>query len=154
MWLINLIRVFAFCVSYTLLPILYDAFHFSNCVLSAGDKSPINPDKIDTDKYPDFKHTHPISAVVEPGDIVFIPAMWFHNVKAIDFSIAVNVFWYHLRPDQYDPKDVYGNKEPLTVQHASNSIATVCKRMNDLPINFRHVYVQQLIDKLKNTTLT
>ena len=33
-------------------------------------------------------------ADLAPGDVLFIPAMWFHNMTAQDFGVAVNVFWY------------------------------------------------------------
>ena len=41
---------------------------------------------------------------------MFIPAMWFHNMTAKDFGIAVNLFWKNLDDKLYDPKDPYGNK--------------------------------------------
>ena len=37
-----------------------------------------------------------------PGDVLFIPALWFHNVVSLDFSVAVNAFWRPL------PKSVFG----------------------------------------------
>ena len=41
---------------------------------------------------------------------MFIPSMWFHNMTAKDFGIAVNLFWKNLADKLYDPKDPYGNK--------------------------------------------
>ena len=28
----------------------------------------------------------------DPGDVLYIPALWFHNVTSVGFSVAVNVF--------------------------------------------------------------
>ncbi len=44
------------------------------------------------------------------GEILFIPALWFHNIYAIEPCIAINIFWKHLSDDQYEKKDLYGNK--------------------------------------------
>ena len=42
-----------------------------------------------------------MSTLLWQGDVLFIPALWFHNVLAKDFSVAVNVFWRNL--PQYPP---------------------------------------------------
>ena len=60
--------------------------------------------------------------MLEPGDVLYIPALWFHNVTSIGFSVALNVFWrshHHehaqqggsatIDPNLYDRKDLYGN---------------------------------------------
>ena len=50
---------------------------------------------------------------LEPGDILFIPALWFHNMLAHDFGVAVNVFWKELDSKLYDNRDPYGNRYEL-----------------------------------------
>ena len=79
-----------------------------------GDKSQvIDIDHPDLEKYPEFQKAKPYECVMERGDILFIPALWFHNMTALDFSVAVNVFWRNLPRELYDKKDPYGNKDPL-----------------------------------------
>jgi lysine-specific demethylase 8 len=34
-----------------------------------------------------------MEAVLEPGDILFLPAFWWHNVISLDVSISVNYWW-------------------------------------------------------------
>ena len=34
-----------------------------------------------------------LEAVLEPGDILFLPALWWHNVLSIDAAISVNYWW-------------------------------------------------------------
>ena len=79
-----------------------------------GDKSRvIDIDSADLELFPDFVHVTSHECIMEPGDILFIPALWFHNMTSLEFSVAVNVFWRNLNPEVYDKKDPYGNKDPL-----------------------------------------
>lgn len=34
-----------------------------------------------------------LEATLEPGDILFLPAFWWHNVVSLDASISVNYWW-------------------------------------------------------------
>lgn len=48
-------------------------------------------------RYPRFKEALEAAEVaeLEPGDAVFIPNMWWHNVESLDaFNILVNYWWY------------------------------------------------------------
>ena len=46
------------------------------------------------------------------------PALWFHTTKNLAFSVGFNVFWKHLPPNLYDPKDLYGNRDLLPARDA------------------------------------
>ena len=48
---------------------------------------------------------------LEAGDILYIPALWFHNVTSLNFCVSVNLFWKQLESEQYQTKDLYGNKD-------------------------------------------
>jgi len=89
-----------------------------------GDKSEIvDIDSPDFTRYPKFKDVEQFEVILEEGDIVFIPALWFHNITALDFSISVNVFWKNLVGELYDKKDPYGNKDLIPAQLVSCIIA-------------------------------
>lgn len=119
-----------------------------------GDKSPILcPENADLSEYPLLEHATPFHATMEPGDIVFIPALWFHNVRALDFSVAINAFWYHLSEDCYDKKDVYGNKDPLPVVRANQSVDSAIKALSALPEEYRHLYGLNLVRKITQKLL-
>jgi hypothetical protein len=50
----------------------------------------------DLDRYPRFRDARAaaISTVLEPGDAVFIPSMWWHHVTGLDaFTVLVNYWW-------------------------------------------------------------
>ena len=42
--------------------------------------SPINPERVDLLKYPKFANVHWHKVVIEPGDILYIPEGWLHQV--------------------------------------------------------------------------
>jgi len=82
-----------------------------------GDKSQVlDIDEPDLEQVPDFKKAVRYEGVLEEGDIIFIPALWFHNITALDFSISVNVFWKNLPLEVYDKKDTYGNRDVIPAQ--------------------------------------
>lgn len=44
-------------------------------------------------KHPRFSRAHPVRCTVQPGEILYIPAMWYHRVSQTKLTIAVN-YWY------------------------------------------------------------
>ena len=57
--------------------------------------------------------------VLEPGDILYIPALWFHNILTLEeegWALSINIFWKNLPQEIYDKKDIYGNKDLLPAQ--------------------------------------
>lgn len=77
-----------------------------------GDKSEVlDVENPDLEKYPKFAKAVSYSGTLKSGDIIFIPALWFHNTLSIEPSIAINLFWKNLPHDFYDKKDPYGNKD-------------------------------------------
>lgn len=50
----------------------------------------------DLERYPRFRDAQAValSTVLEPGDAVFIPSMWWHHVEGLDaFTVLVNYWW-------------------------------------------------------------
>jgi len=50
----------------------------------------------DLDRYPRFAEAmaHAMVADLEPGDVLFYPALWWHNVEARDdFNVMINYWW-------------------------------------------------------------
>jgi len=115
-----------------------------------GDKSEIldieNPDY---EKYPLFLNIKKYECFLAPGDVLFIPALWFHNVLAINFSISVNVFWKHLDDCFYEKKDLYGNKDLVQATKAFQSTDKCIKELNLLPKVYRNFYLKRVIEIYK-----
>ena len=60
--------------------------------------------KPDLDRFPRFAAALRAAEVAElaPGDAVYIPALWWHNVEALeDFNVLVNYWWRDV-PDYFD----------------------------------------------------
>ncbi|MEJ2382843.1 MAG: cupin-like domain-containing protein [Xanthomonadales bacterium] len=63
----------------------------------------------DFDRFPRFAEAleHAQSSVLEPGDAIFIPSMWWHHVQGLErFNILVNHWWREARSYMGPPGDV------------------------------------------------
>ena len=56
---------------------------------------PVDPKKPDLERFPLYTHASPVECVVRPGEMLYLPAMWYHRVAQKDFTIAVN-YWYDM----------------------------------------------------------
>ena len=121
-----------------------------------GDKSRVVDleDAEDIDRrFPKFQKAQRHTCHLQPGDVLYIPALWFHNMTAIDFGLAVNVFWKNLEPGLYDKKDAYGNRDLLPAAKATRMLDNVIKQLDELPAEARDFYARQLIARLDKKCL-
>jgi hypothetical protein len=52
--------------------------------------SPFDPEHPDFERYPLARRAHCIEVVVRPGEMLYVPAGWYHQVRALDFSLSSN----------------------------------------------------------------
>lgn len=52
--------------------------------------SPFDPEHPDFDAYPLARKAALVECIVEPGDMLYVPAGWYHQVRALTFSLSVN----------------------------------------------------------------
>lgn len=115
-----------------------------------GDKSEVlDIDNYDTKLFPKFSSAIKHECLLEPGDILFIPALWFHNTHALTYGIAVNVFWKNLQHDLYDKNDFYGNKDLVPASKALQSVENAVKLLQQLPNDYKEFYIQRAILNLE-----
>merc|ERR1711974_113490 len=108
-----------------------------------GDKSKVidfkDPD-LDLN-FPKFSSAKKYVGQVNPADILYIPALWFHNMKALDAGIAINLFWKNLEDDAlYDKKDPYGNRDLVPAAKAMRMLDNVWHQLDQLPDTYRDFY--------------
>lgn len=109
----------------------------------------IADDLHDFGHFPLLQRAKPRSIVMEPGDVLFIPALWPHHVEALSsndaectLSVAVNVFWRSLDPSAYPKKDLYGNADPVAFAQLEKAVES----LNDaLPKEYADFYLCKLM---------
>ncbi|KAM9365035.1 tRNA wybutosine-synthesizing protein 5 [Pholidichthys leucotaenia] len=126
-----------------------DALH----LYLSGDKSEVlDIDAPDLKRFPEFVKAKRLECVLEPGDLLFIPALWFHNTLALEFGVGVNVFWRHLPTDSYDKKDPYGNKDPVVAARALQTLERALNALDELPEDYRDFYGRRMIQRIQKRT--
>ncbi|KAG5492714.1 hypothetical protein JKF63_01294 [Porcisia hertigi] len=114
--------------------VLFPPTEFNNLYMAGSSSAVINLDTPDLIRYPRFieacKHVQEV--VLHPGDMLFLPSMWFHHITTLltdaevassagaptpnPYNISVNVFYRHFKDTTvYDVKDLYGNKDILAM---------------------------------------
>ncbi|XP_041374822.1 tRNA wybutosine-synthesizing protein 5-like [Gigantopelta aegis] len=120
-----------------------------------GDKSQVlDIDNPDLTQFPKFANVQRYEGMLNSGDILFIPALWFHNIISLEFGVAVNVFWRHLPKEVYDHKDVYGNRDPLPAARATQIVDRALKTLEELPREYADFYARLLIERIKRKAFT
>lgn len=59
--------------------------------------SPVNAERPDLVRFPRFAAASPIEVILEPGEVLFLPAAWWHQVRGVTAAISMNFFWFDLR---------------------------------------------------------
>lgn len=91
----------------------------------------------------------PFSTVRWLDPFSYFAAFWFHNVVALEFSVAVNVFWKNLDHSLYDAKDTYGNKDLAPAARAQQGIDKAVKTLSTLPAVYKQFYLLRIINSLE-----
>lgn len=60
---------------------------------SASHVSFIDPEQPDFEKYTRFRQARALAGVIEPGELLYLPAYWWHHVRSLQISISVNFWW-------------------------------------------------------------
>ncbi|EPY16844.1 hypothetical protein STCU_10953 [Strigomonas culicis] len=104
-----------------------------------------------------------VEVTLEPGDMLYFPAMWFHHITTLDddpLAVSVNVFFEHFESNEYDRKDLYGNKDLPAVTEARLHITEAAKRIlaeartsvrgETLPLEYTEFALRQAIADLES----
>ena len=55
--------------------------------------SPVDAERPDPERHPRFARATPREIIVRPGEMLFIPATWWHYLRALEPSISLNFWW-------------------------------------------------------------
>ena len=55
--------------------------------------SPVDAERPDLNRHPRFVRATPLEVNVSPGEMLFIPATWWHYLRALEPSISLNFWW-------------------------------------------------------------
>lgn len=84
--------------------------HFSRVKLD-------DPDPV---KFPRFQRAKPLECIVEPGDILFIPTFWWHQVYSLSLSVSIS-FW--------SSPGWFKNLNPSAMRLHFSSVAIMMRRL-------------------------
>jgi hypothetical protein len=73
-----------------LAPPHHDAFLYVREANSLLFGSPVDPEAPDFAQFPLARQATFIECIVEPGDMLYVPAGWYHQVRALSFSLSSN----------------------------------------------------------------
>lgn len=60
---------------------------------AAPNFSPVDAWKPDLERFPRFREVRPLDCVVEPGECLYIPRLWWHQVESLETSASLNL-WF------------------------------------------------------------
>ena len=68
----------------------HDAFLYPSEANAILFGSPVDPEAPDFERFPLARQASLIECIVEPGDMLYVPAGWYHQVRALTFSLSSN----------------------------------------------------------------
>ncbi|KAL8669856.1 MAG: hypothetical protein Q9168_005573 [Polycauliona sp. 1 TL-2023] len=108
-----------------------DAVHFK--IPPGSSTSPLtvfHPDQRGSVNNP----RHHIRAVLNPGDVLYIPPLWLHSASPLDnLSVSINVFFRNLKSGYTAGRDVYGNRDLQAYENGRRNVERMVKSMEGLP---------------------
>ena len=104
-----------------------------------------------------------IVCTLNPGEALFIPALWFHRVTSLPCedeecltpSVAINVFYNDARllkgevaGMEYDARDVYGNKDIVVGRESIKKASEIGAKLDALPEPYRTFYARRCLNEI------
>jgi hypothetical protein len=81
---------------------LADLYNHRHCF------SRVDLDRVDYEKYPQFRNVKVIDVTLRPGDLFFLPVGWWHYVRGLDVSITMTFTNFVFDNDFYSFYTTYG----------------------------------------------
>lgn len=90
-------------------------------------------------------HTHAQEALLEPGDVLFIPPLWLHTAHPTEgLSVAVNVFFRNWQGGYAAGRDVYGNRDLAAYEKGRKDVEKIFKAFDGVEDLAARFYLERL----------
>ena len=101
-------------------------------------------------KYASLRDAHPQEAILTPGDVLYIPPLWFHAAVPMEnLSISINVFFRNLDGGYAAGRDVYGNRDLQAYENGRKDVDRIVKAFTGLPPEISQFYLGRLARELE-----
>lgn len=102
-----------------------------------------------TVNHPSILQAHPQEVFLRPGDVLYIPPLWFHTASPVGhLSISVNVFFRNLKSGYAAGRDVYGNRDLQAYENGRRDIEKIRQAFAGLPREMSRFYLERLAEEL------
>ncbi|XP_031563461.1 tRNA wybutosine-synthesizing protein 5-like [Actinia tenebrosa] len=71
--------------------------------------SSVDVDRVDLDQYPGLYNMEHYEVTINPGDCLYVPFLWVHQVTSFNHNIAVNIWWKNKAEVDFDHCDPDAN---------------------------------------------
>ena len=116
-------------------------------------QSNVNCDAPDLAKHPNFANAHCQYTILHPGEMLFIPAFYWHQVSALDSGISLNMFYGDNGECNYVQKILRSPYQPhfehwiLNIIEQNRSFESFSRILARLPEVVEHFFHKQWHDK-------
>lgn len=73
-------------------PNQYRQMYINGFMSQAAQQSQVDLENPDFERFPLFASATALDVVLEPGDVLYVPALWFHHVIAVEMSFSVSIW--------------------------------------------------------------
>ena len=111
--------------------------------------SKVLPHLLDLELFPKFPWQERIEVILLPGEILYIPAYWWHHVTAVDENISLSFFYDFKIPDLFIQKNflsTYINVSSHYFYRAISSKESLLNRLNRIK---SMLFSQSLTERLR-----
>lgn len=112
-------------------------------------QSQVNCDTPDFDQHPDFAGARCQHCILEPGEMLFIPAFYWHQVTALDNGISMNTFYGDPGPNAFlsklfrAPYDEHFYYWFLNIIEQNRPYESFSKIISRIPEVVKHFFLKQ-----------
>ena len=100
-------------------PLLYPFPPYSEC----SHFSRVNIRSPDFARFPKFQNARPTELTLAPGEMLYIPPFWWHQVHSVEAAISVS-FWWRIAARRYFARQALRLTYPLLLEFIRNFRAT------------------------------